>query len=64
MTPKITYFRHNKKIVCYIKSYENKHVACTGKPSDASCIGWTYNTFEEAEFTAKEYFNNRTNFLN
>ena len=57
-------FKHNKKIICYIKCYENKFIVCTGKPSDATSIGWTYNNIEDAKFTANEYFNNRTTFFN
>ena len=41
----------------------NNGVVCTGKPSDNCCITWSYDNIEAAEFTAKEYFDNRTNFL-
>ena len=56
-----TLFKNKGKIICYIKHYEDKHVVCTGKPSDPSCISWTYDNKEAAEFTAKEYFDNRVN---
>ena len=34
----------------------------TGKPSDATCIAWTYqpNELEQAKATATEFFNNYT----
>ena len=59
----ITTYKHDKKTICHIKHYENKHIVCTGKPSDASCISWTYTDKSEAEKTAKEYFENRTTFF-
>ena len=57
-------FKKGKKVICYIKHYEDKHIVCTGKPSDATCIGWTYSNKEEAANTAKEYFQNRTQMFN
>jgi len=57
-------FKHNRKTVCYIEQYKDKFHVKTGKPSDASCISWTYDNLNDAETTATEYFNNRTNFLN
>lgn len=56
-------FKHNKKIVCYIKQHKNTFYVCTGKPSDATCISWTYSNIEEAKQTAENYFTNRTNFF-
>ena len=60
----LTTYKHKGKIICYIKHYENKHVVCTGKPSDISCISWNYTNLIEAKATANEYFQNRTNFFN
>lgn len=58
-------YTKNRKIICYIAKRDNdKFVVCTGKPSDISCIAWTYDNIEDAEFTANEYFINRTTFLN
>lgn len=56
-------FKQGRRIVCYIRTNGDKFEACTGKPSDACCLAWQYDTIEEAEITAKEYFYNRTNFL-
>lgn len=54
-------YKHNRRVVCYIEQTSSGHFkACTGKPSDASRIAWIYNTLEEAETTAKEYFNSYT----
>lgn len=54
-------YKRNRRVVCYIEQTQSgQFKACTGKPSDASRIAWTYNTFEEAEATATEYFNNYT----
>lgn len=59
----ITTYKQGKKIVCYIKHYDKKHIVCTGKPSDLSCLSWQYDNIEDAEKTANEYFINRTNFF-
>lgn len=56
-------YRHNRRIVCYIKQSGAIYKVCTGKPSDAFCISWNYTTKEEAERTAEEYFNNYTQIL-
>ena len=56
-------YKKGRVIICYITYYNGVFSACTGKPSDACCISWKYNNLEDAEFTAKEYFDNRTNFL-
>ena len=53
-------FKKNRKIICYITGNNTGFRVCTGKPSDANCIGWSYDSLEDAEFTANEYFNNRT----
>lgn len=57
----VTTYKFNGKIKCYIRHYENKHIVCTGKPSDATCISWTYDNLEDAKFTATEYFADYTN---
>jgi len=57
-------YTHNRKIVCYIIATKNGFQVKTGKPSDSSCISWDYETMEQAEKTAEEYFNNRINFFN
>ena len=54
--------KKGKQIICYI-SYESTQIrVCTGKPSDATCLSWSYPNTEEgltqAEETAKEYFEN------
>jgi len=60
----IKHFKQNRKIVCYItKDSNGTYRVCTGKPSDVSCISWSYTDIKDAEFTANEYFNNRVNFL-
>lgn len=59
----ITLFKQDRKVLCYIRHYENKHIVCTGRPSDITCISWQYDNLQDAEKTAKEYFNNRTNFF-
>lgn len=62
----IKVYKFKRRIICYIRHYNGVFSTCTGKPSDAGCISWTYNNMEEAEYTAKEYFHNRThlNILN
>lgn len=56
----IELLKHNKKIICYITLTNNKYIVCTGKPSDASCLNWSYDSLQAAELTAHEYFNNYT----
>jgi hypothetical protein len=56
-------YKKDKKIICYIKQNSNGFIVCTGKPSDATCVSWQYDNLKDAEFTANEYFNNRTNFF-
>lgn len=54
-------YKHKRRVVCYIEQTQaGQFKACTGKPSDATRISWTYNTQAEAEATAQEYFNNYT----
>ena len=53
-------YKQCRRIICYITHYDGVFSACTGKPSDACCISWIYDNFEDAEFTANEYFENRT----
>ena len=55
-------FKKGKTIVCYIDIMPNKIEVKTGKPSDATCLGWTYqpNELEQAKAMATEYFNNYT----
>jgi len=60
----IKQYKKNRKIVCYItKDSKGTFRVCTGKPSDVSCISWSYTDIKDAEFTANEYFNNRVNFV-
>ena len=54
-------FKKGRRIICYILKDGSCFRAMTGKPSDASCIGWTYDNYSDAEKTAKEYFENYTN---
>ncbi len=60
-------FKNGKRIICYITKTKQSNVdgfrVCTGKPSDINCISWFYDNLINAQFTANEYFNNRTNFL-
>lgn len=55
-------FKKGRSIVCYIDIMPEKIKVRTGKPSDATCIGWTYqpDEIEKAKATATEYFNNYT----
>ena len=52
--------KHNKKIICYITEHNNNFKVCTGKPSDASCLSWSYDNITDADATAVEYCNNYT----
>lgn len=58
-------FKHKGRIICHVRRNEisGTFSACTGKPSDLSCLSWTYNTFEEANKTASEFFINYTSAL-
>jgi hypothetical protein len=56
-------YRFKRAIICYIKQVNNGYKVCTGKPSDAFCISWYYDSLEEAERTAQEYFDNYTSIL-
>jgi len=55
-------YRLNRKIIGYI-TCENAEKYCfnTGKPSDASCLSWTYKTLKQAEATATEFFERAKN---
>ena len=57
----IKQFKKGRKIICYITEHSGKFTVCTGKPSDISCVGWTYDNMGDAETTASEFFNNYTN---
>ena len=61
MTERIL-FKKGRRVICYINIYPERICVRTGKPSDPSCIGWTYqpNELEKAKATATEYFNNYT----
>ena len=54
-------FKHNRIIIGYIiisyKGFKFK----TGKPSDAQCLSWDFETFNEALNHATEYINNYKN---
>lgn len=54
-------YKNKRRIICYIiQTAAGAFKVCTGKPSDSECISWKYNTLEEAESTAEEYFINYT----
>ena len=55
-------FKKGRTIICYIDIMPEKITVKTGKPSDATCIGWTYkpNELEQAKAMAMEFFNNYT----
>ena len=56
--------KYGKKTICYIDEYDNGTFKVkTGKPSDAVCISWTYESRENAVATAVESFNNYTQSL-
>lgn len=48
-------YKKGRKIRGYIEKRGNSFAFCTGKPSDRSCLTWTYSTIAEAEETAAEY---------
>ena len=52
-------YKYNKKIVAYIRVATKKgkkvYTAYVGKPSDRECLGFQYNTFEEAEKATLDY---------
>ncbi|MFR3694912.1 MAG: hypothetical protein ACLTW0_01860 [Alistipes ihumii] len=53
--------KYGKKTICYIDEYDNGTFKVkTGKPSDAVCISWTYESRKNAVATAIEFFNNYT----
>lgn len=56
----IKLYKNKRKVVCYIRFYENTntYIVCTGKPSDYSCICWSYDNLTSAENTANEYVSN------
>ncbi len=59
-------FKNGRRTICYVEIWPDTciskaHVSVrTGKPSDASCIGWKYGTdqLDQAMATAEEYFTN------
>ena len=56
------FYKHNRRVICYIKVTDTKIWVCTGKPSDASCLSWIYklDEMDKAEATAKEFVKNYT----
>lgn len=56
-------FKKGRRIICFIDIMPDKIKVRTGKPSDATCISWTYqpSELEKAKATATEFFNNYTN---
>lgn len=56
-------YKKRGRVICYItqslistgKTIFKVH---TGKPSDASCLVWTYDNLNDAEKTAQEYHDN------
>jgi hypothetical protein len=53
--------KNKRKIICYIKKSNDTFFVNTGKPSDDEYIQWSYDSLEDAEKTANEYFNNYVN---
>lgn len=56
-------YKQSRRIICYITHYNGVFTACTGKPSDATCIGWKCDNLDKAISLAEEYFDNITNFF-
>lgn len=55
-------YEFNKKIRCYIKSYNDLFYVNTGKPSDRTCINFCITKdFSVAEKEAQDYMNRFTN---
>lgn len=54
-------YKKGRRIICYITEYNGVYSVKTGKPSDNCCLSWYYDNLKDAEFTAKEFFNNVTN---
>lgn len=54
----IKLYKNGRRVVCYIQETRNGWRTCTGKPSDATCLAWHYETRAEAEKTAAEYLAN------
>lgn len=52
-------FKIKNRIVGFIKYSYSGFIFCTGRPSDNSCISWSYNNYNEALFTANEYINKK-----
>lgn len=54
-------YKYKNRIFCFISVFYNKtknemsYTLLLGKPSDASCMGADYDTFEEADKRAKEF---------
>lgn len=52
----IKLYKVRKRIRGYIMSTGlGDYLFCTGKPSDATCICWSYRTIEEAEKCAEDH---------
>ena len=47
-----------RRIVCYIVKETGQYRVCTGKPSDATCLSWTYDELNEARRTFTELLKN------
>lgn len=45
-------YKKGRSIICYIRHYNGKYTACTGKPSDPCCLSWNYDNIGDAENTA------------
>lgn len=54
-------YKKENRIICYINCFNDKFIVCTGKPSDHSCIAWTYDNLKSAKNTAAEYYINYIN---
>ncbi len=54
-------YRYKKQIICYIQESKTGYFVKTGKPSDKTCISWKYDTLEDAQTLANEYYVNYIN---
>lgn len=57
-------WKNGRRIVCWIEKIfsddykSEKYRVHTGKPSDATCLAWDYNNYQDAERQAWSYFMN------
>ena len=57
-------WKFNRRIRYYIVKDGNSYMVCTGKPSDLSCLSWSYDTLEEAERNLNILANNYADSFN